>query len=236
MASKTHKCTLPIWVYAKKDENGELMPPSCSLCSTSYTGKSNASNFRCHVETIYPEEYQRLNRGFTSKDQKEVNIEIMKMIVADLRPLSLLDSTRYKRTKLMFKAMNAGKTIIKRYWKTQLRKSVWRSTIGQTPLKSNLSGLQRISWMKFRQKNITIAVSEVTGAKISETVMEEIKLILDDYEISTRLQSITTDNGSNIVGACDLLQLEMPLSKFSNVQLRTQSNFKGSNGTYFWWD
>ena len=40
--------------------------------------------------------------------------------------------------------------------------------------------------------------------------MEEIKLILDDYEISTRLQSITTDNGRNIVGACDPLQLEMP--------------------------
>ena len=29
-------------------------------------------------------------------------------------------------------------------------------------------------------------------------------------EVSTRLQSITTDNGRNIVGACDPLQLEMP--------------------------
>ena len=60
------------------------------------------------------------------------------------------------------------------------------------------------------KKNITLAVSEVTGAQISEIVMEEIKLILGDCETSTRLQSITTDNGSNIVGACDLFQLEMP--------------------------
>ena len=99
MASKTHKRTSPIKVYAKKDANGELiMPPSCNLRSTSYTGKSNASNFQRHVELMHHEGYQHLNRGFTSKDQKEMNIEIMKMIVADLRPLSLLDSTRYKRT------------------------------------------------------------------------------------------------------------------------------------------
>ena len=128
MASKTHKRTLPIWVYAKKDANGELiMPPSCNFCSTSHwkiqcfeflvprwnyvSRRVSAPKLRIHIERLEGNEYRNHENDSGGP-----------------RTLSLLDSTRYKQTyaigcpaakvmcsktcrKLMFKAMKLVKPL-----------------------------------------------------------------------------------------------------------------------------
>ena len=49
-----------------------------------------------------------------------------------------------------------------------------------------------------------------TGEYLSETIIE----VLNQFRISEKIGSITTDNGANVVKACSLLGMRMNIERF----------------------
>ena len=231
VVTRPHKHTSNVWEHIDKET--DPVNPKCKLCNKIFSKHSSTSTLRNHLKskhkTIYKEAGQTtldfLKVSFYDKKTNSAIVKfLVKWIVIDMLPFSLVESSYFKDfleklnpkfqcpSRFALKDSIISEFNIRRSHIISFIKNIPGYCSFTTDIWSSINNDAFIGVTihyitnEWELKHFTLEVFKITGSHTGSAIYEFLSNLLEEFDIKKKIISITTDNGSNIVAACNLLK------------------------------
>jgi hypothetical protein len=234
-----------VWEYIDKLTDPEN--PKCKLCSKIFSRRSSTTTLSGHLKTyhksIHHEARQTtLNFSSTSYYDKQTNSEFVKLlikwIVINMLPFSLVDSiyfndfiqklnskfrcpSRVTLKEEIISEFNSRRQLVIDYIKNIpgccfFTTDIWSSLKNEAFIGITIHYITE----EWKLKHFTLEITQITGSHTGAAICDLINNLLEEFNLKEKILSITTDNGSNMVKACQLLKDDLKLTAPNFVHFR----------------
>ena len=160
----------------------------------------------------------------TPSKSKRVTELILNLIIGGVRPISLVEDEDFKifvnevvpgynlpTCRTFTRKLEEKLTTCKASIRNLLRDVKYASTTtdlwSSITMDSFLGVTMHFVDAEFKLVNLVLATKEVSGAHTGENIAAWLEAILEDYEVSPcKVVAVVTDNGANMVKACNMLR------------------------------
>ena len=230
------------YIHLKTYGCGVLYPWTCKYCDFVFSEKATTKNVLRHVDSEHPDRHPNSNQRtldmfIKSKDpnerKKEINDVLLDWIIDDMQALSVVENQKFKtlmktlepnaevpcqQTVTTSLKDNFGKTKNKLLDYLQGVTSKFSISIDLWTSRTMYSYMCiTIHFIKDAvHQNVILGfvpfLEDHTGRNIALKIVE----VIEDFDLNGRILSITSDNGSNVVKAMEVLVAEF--DSFLNVE------------------
>ncbi|XP_076048272.1 E3 SUMO-protein ligase ZBED1-like [Oratosquilla oratoria] len=228
----------PVWTYMEQTGSNIV---TCTICKGAFTFTGSTSGLSRHLKTRHPTEY------FGSEKKKNIDSHLLKMIVTDMQPLSLVENEGFQEFVKVIDpryVLPSRRDLMQTHFpslyekqKQQVREELegasyvaltsdlWTSR----PTKSFLSVTAHFTSPEWELKSKLLATKSLMVDHTSENIADALKEICEEWDLLEKVCCIVTDNASNIVKAVkDMNVKHLPCFAHS-LNLVVQNALKNTN-------
>jgi hypothetical protein len=230
-----------VWNYIQKvKESDNVVSLNCSLCEAEYGPSTSTGTLRRHLvrihSSIYTSNHQsEQHSSYTFAEQMHITKKFAEWIVVDLQPFSIVEQEEFKQfvyaldpryvipcrqtikqeIKSLYKQRKTNiKLEINRFTtKIALTMDVWTSNYNNTAFLGITMHYISNDW---KVKKCLLDFVSIEGSHTATLIVSKLTEVINKFNISSRIISLTTDNGSNMTACGRELADELEV-EFSNL-------------------
>lgn len=217
-----------VWEFFQRVKNDDnvVLSINCQLCEAVYGISTSTTTLRRHLlgthSTIYTLEnkQQRQIIPYTSAEQKHITVKLTQWISVNLQPFSIVEQTEFQQfiyaldpryiipcrqtikqevdTLFLQRRSNIQLEINNFTTKFALTTDIWSSSYNNTAFLGITMHYINNDW---KLKKCVLDFIPIEGSHSSRLILSKITNLLQEFNLSDRIISLTTDNGSNML-AC----------------------------------
>jgi len=234
-----------VWEYILKTKNNDnvIVSLNCQLCEAEYGVSTSTATLRRHLTSIHSSIYKQdkqdnqpeQNSSYTFTEQIHITIKLVEWIVVDLQPFSIVEQAEFKQLiytldpryvipcrqiikREVNSLFNKRKTNIKLELnnistKIALTTDIWSSKYNNAAFLGITMHYINNDW---EVKRCLLDFIPIEGSHTGALILNNLTEILQEFNISDKIISLTTDNGSNMLVCGRELANELEVG-FSNL-------------------
>lgn len=216
-----------VWNYFQKIKNDDniVLSINCQLCETEYGSSSSTTTLRRHLQSIHgstyiPNKQTNKSSSYTYAEQIHITAKLIQWIIVDLQPFNIVEQKQFQQfihtldpryvlpcrqtikeeiTALFLqRRTNIISEINNFTTKVALTTDIWSSNYNNTAFLGITMHYINDDW---KIKKCLLDFISIEGSHTGRLILTKLSEILQDFNISDRIISLTTDNGSNML-AC----------------------------------
>ena len=225
-----------VWKHFQKNRNDDNIVTSinCQLCETEYGTTTSTTTLRRHLNSVHSFIYisdkkeQDQSPPYTPAKQKHITIKLAQWIAVDLQPFCVVEQEEFREYS---HTLNSRYTVLCRQiirseiddlfskrkeniqaelnsftTKVALTTDIWTSNYNHTAFLGITLHYINGDW---QLKKCLLDFLPIEGPHSARSILNKLINLLQEFNISDRVISITTDNGSNMLAcgrdlACEL--------------------------------
>ena len=218
-----------VWKFFQKAKNDDnvVISINCQLCETEYGTKTSTTTLRRHLESSHSSVYipnnkqkQRQISPYTLAEQKHITVKLAQWITVDLQPFSVVERMEFKQfiyvldpryvipcrqnikqeidSLFLQRKANIQSDINTFTTKVALTTDIWSSSYSNIAFLGITMHYINSDW---KLKKCLLDFIPIEGSHSARLISSKITNLLQEFNLSDRIISLTTDNGSNML-AC----------------------------------
>ncbi|CAG8453427.1 3191_t:CDS:1 [Scutellospora calospora] len=229
------KAESDVWKHVNKETR------KCSYCSKIFAPTTATSSIRSHLQSqhktlLNKEQLNFVIKKYSSEIQMEKTQAIFEWIILALKPFNVVENKAFQN---MIKKLDPFYQVPKRkaiynlaisqfYEQRNLIKNYLSNIISKVALTADFwTSLKMESFLAitihFIDKNwnlqhFVLDIFQFKGSHTGEIIADKIYNLLEEFEIETKVISLTTDNGANMISAANYLQDKLNSNNFCHYR------------------
>jgi hypothetical protein len=211
-----------------RNVNNVIISFNCQLCEAEYGSLTSTSTLRRHLMKVHASTYvyepNQLSRNssrnfsYTGTEQKYITTKLTQWVAADLQPFTIVEQEQFRElvhtldpyynlpcrqtlkeeVNLLFsqRKSNIKSEINNLTSKVALTTDIWSSTYNNTAFLGITMHCITNDW---KIKKCLLNFISIEGSHSAALILTKLTDVLQEFNISDRIISLTTDNGSNML-------------------------------------
>lgn len=230
-----------IWNYIQKIKNNDnnVISLNCQLCEAEYSKSTSTATLRRHLTSIHsstyiPNNQPNQNSSYTFAEQVHITTKLAEWITVDLQPFNTVEQIEFiqfvhtldpryvlpcrqtikEEVVSLFnkRKMNIKLEINNLTTKIALTTDIWSSNYNNTAFLGTTMHYINNTW---EVKKCLLDFISLEGSHTASLIVSKLTDVLQDYNISDKIISLTTDNGSNMLACGRELANELEIEFFN---------------------
>lgn len=232
-----------VWPFFQKITNNDnvIISINCKACEAEYGASTSTSTLRRHLNSVHnstyiPTNQQKQGSPYSFAEQSHITAKLIQWIIVDLQPFNLVEQKEFQlfinsldsryvipcrqtikeevNTLFSKRRLNVKLGINNIITKIALTTDIWTSSYNNTAYLGVTMHYINDNW---EIKKCLLDFIPIEGSHTGTLISTKLANILQDFNISDRIISLTTDNGSNMLACGRELanKLEMEFFNFT---------------------
>lgn len=217
-----------VWEYFQKirNDNNVIISFNFQLCETEYGVLTSTTTLRRHLRSVHAFTYVygpnllSQNSSYTSAEQKHITTKLTQWVTVNLQPFTVVEQEQFQEliytldpcyilpcrqtlkeevnSLFLQRRANVKSEIDNLTSKISLTTDIWSSTYNNTAFLGITMHYITNNWT---MKKCLLDFISIEGSHSAALILTKLTDVLQEFNISNRIISLTTDNGSNML-AC----------------------------------
>jgi hypothetical protein len=233
-----------VWEYFRKIKNDNItISFNCKLCEAEYGVSTSTTTLRRHLINIHSSTYMQHNQqqpkqisSYTFSEQMHITINLLRWLIVGLQPFNIVEQAEFQQfihsldpryvipcrqtiKENLDSLFLQRRTKIKSEFNSLMAKialttDIWTSNYNNTAFLGITMHYINNNW---EVKKCLLDIIPIEGSHTATLILTKLTDVLQDFNISNKIISLTTDNGSNMLACGRELanELEAGFSNFT---------------------
>jgi hypothetical protein len=231
-----------VWEYFQKIKNNDNVITSiqCNSCEAEYGASSSTTTLRRHLKNVHSSTYtyndQPRQSSYTFSEQMHITIKLIQWLIVNLQPFNVVEQVEFQQfihsldpryvlpcrqiikesVKSLFsqRKVNIKSEVNSFASKIALTSDIWSSNYNNTAFLGITMHCINNNW---EVKKCLLDIIPIEGSHTATLILTKLTDVLQYFNISNKIISLTTDNGTNMLACGRKLadELEAGFSNFT---------------------
>jgi hypothetical protein len=232
-----------VWEYFQKIKNDDNVITSinCKLCEAEYGASSATTTLRRHLKNVHSSTYIQNDQSkqispYTFSEQIHITIKLIQWLIVDLQPFNIVEQEEFQQfiysldpryvlpcrqtikeninSLFLQRRVNIKSEFNSFMAKIALTTDIWTSNYNNAAFLGITMHYINNYW---EVKKCLLDIIPIEGSHTATLILTKLTDVLQNFNISDKIISLTTDNGSNMLACGRELanELEAGFSNFT---------------------